>query len=187
MIDDSLFKLLEQERIAHKTILEDLEKKNQELFLINEQLKEVNKNLEELVQRRTEEIKSIGLWLYADITQRKEVNDVVDLTIETTVKSDQKKSLQDRMKDLLPKQFEEGELMEFVTKWIGNEIIVKTIPKKNIAEDEPLYNLSKLSGTSGGNEQFIKKMVAVFQRESVAAVQQIKEAYSNNDIEKIKV
>jgi two-component system, sensor histidine kinase len=187
MTDHSLYKLLEQERIAHKTIRESLEKKNQELFLINEQLKEANKNLEELVQRRTEEIKSIGLWLYTDIARRKRADDIVAPTTESTEENEPEKSLKDQIKDLVAKQFEEDELIEFITKWMGNEISLKTIAKKNIEEDEPLYDLSKLYTISRGNEQFIKKMVGVFNRESVAAVQQIKEAYSNNDIEKIKV
>jgi HPt (histidine-containing phosphotransfer) domain-containing protein/CheY-like chemotaxis protein len=185
MTDHSLSKLLEQERIAHKAVRENLEKKNQELFLINEQLKEANKNLEELVQRRTEEIKSIGLWLYTDITLRKHADDIVALTA-TAVNSEQEKSFQDRMKDLLAKQFEEDELIQFIAKWIGNESILKSIEKRNIAIDKPLYDLSNLYRISGGNEQFIKKMLRVFNGESVAAVQQIKEAYSNNNVEKIK-
>jgi two-component system, sensor histidine kinase len=61
------------------------------------------------------------------------------------------------------------------------------LQKKNIAEDGLLYDLSKLYRICRGNEQFIKKMVSVFNRESVIAVQQIKEAYWNNDLEKIKV
>jgi HPt (histidine-containing phosphotransfer) domain-containing protein len=187
MIDHSVYKLLEQERIAHKTIRENLEKKNQELFLINEQLKEANKNLEELVHRRTEEIKSIGLWLYTDITRRNQVDDFVALTTATAVKNEPEKFLEDHMKDLLTRQFEKEDLIQLITKWIGNEISLKTIAKKNIAEDGILYDLSRLYGISRGNEQFIKKMVRVFNKESVAAVQQIKEAYSNNDIEKVKM
>ncbi|HXL54895.1 MAG TPA: Hpt domain-containing protein, partial [Chitinophagaceae bacterium] len=58
---------------------------------------------------------------------------------------------------------------------------------KNFAEDKPLYDLSKLRDISRGNEEFIQKMLQVFTRESVIAVQQIKEAYANNDIEKIKI
>jgi HPt (histidine-containing phosphotransfer) domain-containing protein len=186
MTDHSLYKLLEQERIAHKTIRENLEKKNQELFLINEQLKEANKTLEELVQRQTEEIKSIGLWLYTDISRRKQVDDIAAVTA-TDVKNEQKKSLQERMEELLVKQFKEDELIEVISKWIGSEISLKNDSKKNITEDKLLYDLSKLYRISSGNEQFIKKMVGVFKREGVAAVRQIKEAYSNNDIEKIKV
>jgi HPt (histidine-containing phosphotransfer) domain-containing protein len=179
MTDHSLYKLLEQERIAHKTIQENLEKKNQELFLINEQLKETNKTLEELVQRQTEEIKSIGLWLYTDISRRKQRNNIVALAA-----TEQEKSLQERMEELLVKQFKEDELIELIEKWIGNEIGLKSDSKK---EDKLLYDLSKLYRISSGDEQFIKKMVGVFKREGVAAVRQIKEAYSNNDIEKIKV
>jgi CheY-like chemotaxis protein len=130
MTDHSLYKLLEQERIAHKTILEDLEKKNQELFLINEQLKEANKNLEELVQQRTEEMKSMGLWLYTDITRRKHADKVVALLTETNEKVEEEESLQHRMKDLLAKQLEEDELIELITKWIGNEISLKSAAKK---------------------------------------------------------
>ncbi len=58
---------------------------------------------------------------------------------------------------------------------------------KNLAEDKPLYDLSKLRDISRGNEEFIQKMLQVFIRESVIAVEQIKEAYANNDIEKIKI
>src|SRR3954453_6404651 len=122
MIDHSIYKLLEQERIAHKTIRENLEKKNQELFLINEQLKEANKNLEELVHRRTEEIKSIGLWLYTDITRRNQVDGFVALTTTTAIKNEPEKFLEDHMKDLLTRQFEKEDLIQLITKWIGNEI-----------------------------------------------------------------
>src|SRR5262245_49832396 len=127
MTDHSLYKLLQQERIAHKTITEDLEKKNQELFLINEQLKEANKNLEELVQRRTEEIKSIGLWLYSDITRRKQAHDHIAQTA-TSVKSEQER--------YLARQLEEDELIKLIAKWIRNGSNSKTATKKNIAEDE---------------------------------------------------
>jgi len=177
MTDHPLYKLLEQERIAHKTIRENLEKKNQELLLINERLKEANKNLEELIQQRTEEIKSIGLWLYTDVTRRKQAHDFVAQTA-TSAKSEQEK--------YLTKQLEEDELIKLIAKWIGNEGNLKSGVKKNIAKDKPLYDLSKLHTIGGGNEQFIRKMVLVFNRESIAAVQQIKEAYANNDIEKIK-
>jgi HPt (histidine-containing phosphotransfer) domain-containing protein len=173
MTDPSLYKLLEQERIAHKTITENLEKKNQELFLINEQLKEANKNLEALVQRRTEEIKSIGLWLYSDITRHKQAHD----HSATPVKNEQEK--------YLARQLEEDELIKLIANWISNENSSKSTGKKSLAEDKPLYDLSKLRVICGGNEQFIQKMVRVFNSESIAAVKQIKEAYLNNDIEKI--
>ncbi|HXL58099.1 MAG TPA: PAS domain S-box protein, partial [Chitinophagaceae bacterium] len=55
MAEQSLHKLFEQERIAHKTIQANLEKKNRELSFLYNQLKEHNKNLEELVRQRTEE------------------------------------------------------------------------------------------------------------------------------------
>ena len=139
------------------------------------------------MHRRTEEIKSIGLWLYTDITRRNQVDDFVALTTATAVKNEPEKFLDDQMKDLLTRQFEKEALIQLITKWIGNEISLKNIAKKNIAEDGILYDLSRLYGISRGNEQFIKKMVGVFYKESVAAVQQIKEAYSNNDIEKVKM
>jgi HPt (histidine-containing phosphotransfer) domain-containing protein len=124
MVEQSLYKLIEQERAAHKTIKANLEKKNEELSFINEQLKDANKNLQELVQ-------------HPDIMQQK------------------------NLRHPLRKA-------------------------KKLADDKPLYDLSKLQAISRGNEQFIQKMLRVFRNESIAAVQQIKEAYNNNDVEKIK-
>ena len=45
MIDHSLYKLLEQERIAHKTIREDLEKRTGNYFLLMNNLKKLIKIL----------------------------------------------------------------------------------------------------------------------------------------------
>ncbi len=69
----------------------------------------------------------------------------------------------------------------------SKESSLKNGCRKNFAEDKPLYDLSKLRDVSRGNEEFIQKMLQVFIRESVIAVEQIKEAYANNDIEKIKI
>jgi HPt (histidine-containing phosphotransfer) domain-containing protein/CheY-like chemotaxis protein len=185
MVQQSLYQLLEQERIQHEIIREDLEKKNRELLLINEQLKEANKNLEGLVKQRTEEIKSIGLWLYKDITEGKQLNDIIALAANA-VKSEREESLQNDMNNVLAKRFEGSELVQLIAKWMGDEGILKNTVKKNIEEDKPLYDLSKLREVSNGNKQFIQKMIQLFRKESMAAVEKIKEAYANGDIEKIK-
>ena len=49
-----------------------------------------------------------------------------------------------------------------------------------------LYNLEKLYSLSGGNNEFIKKMVALFSDQAPKSAVEMSEAFENRDFEKLK-
>jgi PAS domain S-box-containing protein len=105
------------------------------------------------------------------------------------IKGDNQKCLDAGMNDYLSKPFEESQLLNIVSRWVG-----KTIPKKVKIEevitiktnDMPLYDLTQLNTLARGNKEFIGKMIALFIEQVPASVKEIQEAYEQKDFEKVK-
>lgn len=66
--------------------------------------------------------------------------------------------------------------------------LLKRIPKRDQTEkraaDEPLFDLSELHKTSGGNEDFVKRMINVFMTTSFAGANNLLTYASNGDLAK---
>ena len=95
------------------------------------------------------------------------------------------------MNDFISKPFKEEDLLKVISKWLGKELKTTTvITERNIEPtvqilNETLYNLSNLEAISNGNEAFIKKLLGIFYTQTPQLVVDIKQAYKDNDLEKV--
>jgi len=106
------------------------------------------------------------------------------------IKGENDKCFVSGMNDYVPKPFKEEDLLKVIAKWLGTEVTTTTkIVETNIAmpntNDELLYDLTNLNTISGGNEVFIKKMLAIFCEQTPQMVQEMQEAHAANDLEKM--
>lgn len=89
------------------------------------------------------------------------------------------------MNDYLTKPFKEEDLVGLMAKWLGmpagNESNNKTMP-----QDNELFDLSKLKEISKGNQAFVEKMIKLFSDQAPSSVREIREAYEQKDLEKVK-
>lgn len=101
------------------------------------------------------------------------------------ISGDNQKCLDAGMSDYLSKPFEEKQLLNIVSKWLGRALQQAgqvTAP----AAEQSLYSLSKLNEIARGNKDFIDKMVNLFTDQVPAAVKEIEAAYLNKDFEQVK-
>jgi len=99
------------------------------------------------------------------------------------LKGDNQKCLDNGMDDYLSKPFEEEQLLEIASKWLGKFHLVKKEPDN--LTDTPLYNLSKIEGIARGNTKFINNLVGFFIRHIPLTLKEINDAYDHNDFSKI--
>jgi CheY-like chemotaxis protein/HPt (histidine-containing phosphotransfer) domain-containing protein len=108
---------------------------------------------------------------------------VIALTANA-IKGENEKCLAAGMNDYLTKPFEENDLLQIISRWLGkkvevrqNEVIVET--------NTALYNLSKLQNIAKGNQTFIDKMTNLFIEQAPASVNEMKTAFAINDFSKV--
>jgi PAS domain S-box-containing protein len=101
------------------------------------------------------------------------------------LKDDNLKCLEVGMNDYLSKPFEENQLINVISKWLGkNEIIsVQKMPEQN---NNSLYDLSMLYEIGQGDKVFVKKMLSLFSEQIPLSLTTIKEAYLVKDFSEIK-
>ena len=113
------------------------------------------------------------------------------------IKGDSEKFIQAGMNDYLSKPFEENQLLSVVCRWLGKAEITpqphkqETVSQKagtlaTSPESSALYDLSKLQDIANGNVEFINKMLSLFIEQGPASVHEISEAYTAQDLEKVK-
>ncbi len=88
------------------------------------------------------------------------------------------------MNDYLTKPFKEEDLVGLMAKWLGADAGLKS--NNNIMEKNELYDLSKLREISKGNSAFVEKMIKLFSDQAPSSVKEIREAYGQKDLEKVK-
>ncbi len=59
-------------------------------------------------------------------------------------------------------------------------------PPPEVANNEPLYDIKKLMGVGGGNNDFVMQMLKLFVKNTPESAQKIKEAYQSGDYETVK-
>ena len=107
------------------------------------------------------------------------------------IKGENSKCFAVGMNDFVSKPFKEEDLLKVISKWLGNEQNSTTvISEQSIKpivqiQEEPLYNLNHLQIISNGNEAFIKKLLGIFCTQTPQLIVDIKQAYKNNDLEKV--
>lgn len=89
------------------------------------------------------------------------------------------------MNDYLTKPFKEEDLVALMAKWLGGEtgLISNT---SSMESNQALFDLGKLREIGKGNQAFIDKMIRLFSEQAPLSVQEIKEAYGQKDLEKVK-
>lgn len=89
------------------------------------------------------------------------------------------------MNDYLTKPFKEEDLVALMAKWLGGETGLKS-NTSSMETNHALFDLGKLREIGKGNQAFIDKMIKLFSEQAPLSVQEIKEAYGQKDLEKVK-
>lgn len=125
-------------------------------------------------------------------TIRKQGNNVPIIALTANaIKGENDKCFVSGMNDYVPKPFKEEDLLKVIAKWLGKEAATTTASTEetNIAmldnNDELLYDLTNLNTISGGNEVFIKKMLAIFCAQTPQMMQDMQKAFTANELEKM--
>jgi PAS domain S-box-containing protein len=117
---------------------------------------------------------------------RKTVNKKVPIIALTAfaIKGDDEKFMNAGMNDYLSKPFLENQLLQVVAKWLGKKVTVKA-NKSDSVKPGALYDLSNLKAIAKGNDSFVIKMVNLFKEQAPATMDEMEEAYTHNDFEKV--
>ncbi|MEI6696911.1 MAG: PAS domain S-box protein [Bacteroidota bacterium] len=111
------------------------------------------------------------------------------------LKGDDKKFIDAGMNDYLSKPFEENQLLEITIKWIQKTEIVEPKNEKSVTKDTfeikrplntPLFDLTKIQTIAKGNKEFINKMIDLFINITPVSIIDMKNAYAENDFEKLR-
>jgi two-component system, sensor histidine kinase len=93
------------------------------------------------------------------------------------------------MNDYISKPFNEENFLKTIARWLLSDSkvnITEIGTAANIQEStEPLYDLSYLKSMSRGNESFILKMVNLFCEQTPPLIEEMKDSYLANDLEKM--
>lgn len=108
---------------------------------------------------------------------------VIALTANA-IKGENEKCIGAGMNDYLNKPFEERELIELISKWLGSKL-PDTGEKPVEQAGSGLFDLSKLNGIANGNEAFVKKMIQLFIDQTPPSVAAMEAAYRANDFEAV--
>ena len=132
------------------------------------------------------------------------------------IKGRREQYLQSGMNDCMTKPYDEEKMITLISHWLSNAAGLKyapiaprletpaakkdtgylgyfeTTPMKEkkpppeVANNEPLYDIKKLMGVGGGNNDFVMQMLKLFVKNTPESAQKIKEAYQSGDYETVK-
>jgi len=102
------------------------------------------------------------------------------------INGDNQKCMAAGMNDYLSKPFEESQLLNIISKWLGKSLQSgKNLPEP-LNDDEALYDLSKLNEIARNNKVFVDKMINLFIDQIPAAVEEIQAAYLEKNFDTVK-
>jgi CheY-like chemotaxis protein/HPt (histidine-containing phosphotransfer) domain-containing protein len=99
------------------------------------------------------------------------------------LKGDDEKLVRAGMSDYLSKPFDEGQLLQVLSRWLKNH--PKEEASKSNDPAEPLYDLAPLQQIARGNQVFVQKMTGLFIEQGAAAVREMQEAYHAKNFEQV--
>jgi PAS domain S-box-containing protein len=113
------------------------------------------------------------------------------------LKGDDAKFIDAGMNDYLSKPFEENQLLEILIRWIKKTAVnlptefikPKAINKPIViasVNSAPLFDLTKIKDIARGNNEFVNKMIALFIESTPVSVIEMRNAYTNNEFEKVR-
>ena len=102
-------------------------------------------------------------------------------------KSELEKCIRIGMNDYVTKPFEEDKLLSTIFRIASTHVSINNEKKeiKQTPAAEKLFDLRKLETMSGGDQQYVKKMVNIFINQSETSILQFKEFYNKGDLESI--
>jgi CheY-like chemotaxis protein len=101
------------------------------------------------------------------------------------IKGESEKCIEAGMNDYISKPFSEEQFISTICKYLQNP----GIPVVSFAvstNEVPLFSLEKLNEISRGNEAFVQKMTALFKEQAPATVAEMKEAFLQGDLGRVK-
>jgi two-component system, sensor histidine kinase len=102
------------------------------------------------------------------------------------IKGENERYLSIGMNGYISKPFEEVELISVITSNLGKEIIINTKPVEVIEDNNgALFSLRKLEDLGRESPTFLDRMLNLFIENTPAAVNDIKQAYENNDMDRV--
>lgn len=106
------------------------------------------------------------------------------------IKGENEKCIAAGMNDYIAKPFQEEDLLKIIAHWLQSapakaEPVLGQVKGVTSGVDIK-YDLSALDNISRGNQEFINKMIQLFIELAPTSVLEIKEAYRQNDLEKVK-
>jgi CheY-like chemotaxis protein/HPt (histidine-containing phosphotransfer) domain-containing protein len=98
------------------------------------------------------------------------------------LKGDNQKCFDAGMNDYLSKPFEESQLLQIVTKWLGKKSNNTEIENQTSSVvQEQLFDLSQLKIIARGDTDFLMKLTQLFIEQTPVAIQEMLSAYNSED------
>lgn len=113
---------------------------------------------------------------------------VIALTANAT-RGESEKCLAAGMNDYIAKPFKEEEFLKIIAQWLNTELVITEKPvgqQPDEAMPAVLFNLSSLQAISQGKEAFVHKMLLLFIEQAPATVNEMIQAYTQGEWEKLK-
>jgi CheY-like chemotaxis protein/HPt (histidine-containing phosphotransfer) domain-containing protein len=102
------------------------------------------------------------------------------------IKGENERYLSLGMNGYISKPFEEVELISMITSKLGKEIIINAKPIEVIEDNnDALFSLKKLEDLGRESPTFLDRMLNLFIENTPLSINEIKQAYENNDMEKV--
>lgn len=102
------------------------------------------------------------------------------------INGDNQKCLAAGMNDYLSKPFEESQLLNIISKWLGKSLNNEKNNTNFSSNEETLYDLSKLNEIARNNKVFVDKMINLFIDQIPVAVEEIQAAYLEKNFDAVK-
>ena len=96
-------------------------------------------------------------------------------------KGDNQKCFDAGMDDYLSKPFEEIQLLEIISKWLGKSDSLTTYNSEVIKVEPKLYDLSEIESIARGSKEFMDKMISLFIDLIPKSILEIKMAYQEEE------
>lgn len=177
IVDDN-----EMNRLVATTILSNYQADLKEVVNGEEAIEAFNQNTYDLVLMDVQMPVLNGIEATSIIRNTiKSTVPIIALTANA-IKGESEKCLSVGMNDFIAKPFEEQELIRKIVNWLEKE---ENFSKNHITATIPLYDLTKLEQISEGDNIFIKKMISLFIEQMPVTMNEIKQAYDENNLDTV--